>query len=747
MLEYPELFSQPTQDGKNSLAEDVRRWGQWVREQARIEVQELFPAGDAGRRGLVWFWARTMPCANPACGVDVPLVKSWWLAKGRNRVWLEPALEDGLIRLTLRSGAEITRQDRDTGTVKAASVTCPACSATISAAAVREHGKRVGYGVRLLGVLEQTPGGRSYRAPEESDLAATLAADSFLDELDEYEDGTAAIPDELIDPTKYRRLQSLVFGIRRYRDLFTPRQLVVLTALCRASRRAHAEMLAEGVEPERARAVATYLGLLIDRIADYNSAFCSWHLTGEKTGHTYARQAIPMIWDFTEIDPFAEVPGNWDAGLKSIAAAINRCSETGSVPARVIRGNAQALAGLPDASFDAVVVDPPYYDAVQYADLSDFFYVWLKRSVGHLYPELFSAPLTPKTQEVIENTADKKSDAYISSAEFERRLSRAIEEMRRVVKPDGVVTLVFAHTESDAWERLLRALLSAGLVVSTSWPMKSEMGSRSTANISAVLGSSVVLVCRPRAVEESGYYDEVVRELDQRIAERLVEFEELGLAGADYLISAIGPAFEVFGRYSSVRRLNDEEVSVAELLALARRTVARHAMRRLLGSEALASVDDITLLYLTWRWAYGAARIPVDEAQKLGKAFHIEVDELGGVDGLAETSRESYGLRGPDERKRIPLGPAPSMVDVLQLACQLHDSGRRRELAELLASTGLAEETAFWAAARAIAESLPDGNRERTMLVNLLGGREQVVAAARETQPSEAMRLFNEAGR
>ena len=170
-------------------------------------------------------------------------------------------------------------------------------------------------------------------------------------------------------------------------------------------------------------------------------------------------------------------------------------------------------------------------------------------------------------------------------------------------------------------------------------------------------------------------------------------------------------------------------------------------MRRLLGSEALGSVDDVTLLYLTWRWAYGAARIPVDEAQKLGKAFHIEVDELGALDGLIDTSRESYGLRGPDDRKRIPLGHVPSMVDVLQLACQLHESGRRRELAELLASTGFFQETVFWAAARAIAESLPDGDRERTMLINLLGGREQVVASAREARPSETLRLFDEVGR
>src|SRR5262249_42468188 len=154
------------------------------------------------------------------------------------------------------------------------------------------------------------------------------------------------------------------------------------------------------------------------------SAFCSWHLTGEKTGHTYARQSIAMIWDFVEIDPFADVPGNWAGGLRSVVGAIQRCRDAGQVPARVLRGNAQDLSSFANESFDAVVVDPPYYDAVQYADLSDYFYVWLKRSIGPLHPELFAAPLTPKVQEVIENRADKKSPAYISSEQFEQRLAR-----------------------------------------------------------------------------------------------------------------------------------------------------------------------------------------------------------------------------------------------------------------------------------------------------------------------------------
>jgi hypothetical protein len=238
------------------------------------------------------------------------------------------------------------------------------------------------------------------------------------------------------------------------------------------------------------------------------------------------------------------------------------------------------------------------------------------------------------------------------------------------------------------------------------------------------------------------FYDDVVLELDARIGQRLEEFERLGLRGADYLISAIGPAFEVFGKYAAVQRLNGEEVTVGELLALARRTVARHAMRRLLGSEALAAVDDVSLFYLTWRWAFGAARIPVDEAQKLGKAFNVEAGELDGVDGLVETSRESYGLRGPDDRKRIKLGVSPYLIDVLHAVCKLFEQGRRTELAEILASSGFAEEPAFWAAARAIAESLADGDRERILLVNLLGGQSQTVEAARRAAPNEVLRLF-----
>jgi putative DNA methylase len=743
MLNYPQRYAAANEAFGRDLISDFRRWAAVVAGRTEARVRQMFQQGDGtAPRPVVWFWARTMQCQNPHCSIRIPLTTSWWLAKGRRRVALQTSMHDGELSVELLD-AFSEGQEPAPGTVRASSVTCPQCGTTTHAEGVREYGRTNGFGARLLAVLEVRDGQRVYRLPHDGEEGLAGKASDVLANLRDADDGTTAIPDERLSPDQYRKFGGVPFGATFFRDLFTPRQLSVAGILCEENRRAHAEMIAEGIPDEYAKALATYIGLTISRTVDYNSACCIWETSGEFVAHTFGRQAIPMVWDFAEIDPFAPISGNWEGGVDAVAGAIASCASTGSISAHVRRGNAQDLADISDESFDAVVVDPPYYDAMQYADLSDYFYVWLKRSVGSLYPALFATPLTPKDQEVIENRADKRSASYISAAEFETRLARSLKEMRRVVKPEGVVVVVFAHTDADAWERLLRALLDADLVVSTSWPMKSEKAGRSTANIGAVLGSSVVIVCRPRLATERAFYDDVVRDLDVRIGARLEEFERLGLHGADYLISAIGPAFEVFGRYSEVVRLSGEAVSVGDLLALARRTVASHAMQRLLGSEDLATLDEITLFYLTWRWAYGAEAIPVDEAQKLGKAFRVDVTDHDGPDGLVAKKGSNYVLNGADVRRKIALAASPAIIDVLQLACRVHDSGRRREAAELLGATGLAQVSIFWASARAIAECLPDGNRERTMLVNFLGGRDGVVeAAAQSTTALEELRLF-----
>jgi adenine-specific DNA methylase len=753
VLEYPQRFGQPGPLGDNTLADDFLKWASWVREHVEPKLAKVFPMDEKGHRPAVYFWARTMRCPNPSCRAEVPLLKDRWLDNSSRRMaWINMDTRPGLVQLSVRTGPPPDYVDPSLGTVKASSVTCPACGTATSAAQVREYGKRVGFGRELYGVLDVTREVRTYRSPrpDEVEGAETLAV-GLLKELEESPDGTSPVPDEAMVKSQYRRFVNLVYGVDTFRGLFNDRQLYVLGSFCEAVRAANDAMVARGMDVERARAVATYLALCVDRIVDRDSSFCTWGLNpggfAASVRNTFPYPAIRMAWNYVEIDPLQQGSGSWDGAAKWIEAAIRHCSATGAVPAHVERGDAQRLRFGND-SFDAVVVDPPYYDAFQYGDLSDFFFVWLKRSIGHLYPGLFATPLTPKQQEIIESRADKKSPEYISHQEFEERLQRALGELARVVKPEGIISLVFAHTDVEAWERLLRGLRAANLVVSTSWPMRSEMGNRPTAQTSAVLGSSVVLVCRPQHAEREGFYDDVVRALEARVAERLDAFEDMGLVGADYFVSAIGPAFEVFAQYSRVVKLSGEEVDVPELMVLARQAVARHAMRRLLGAESLAALDGESLFYLTWRWAYLTATIPADEAYKLEKAFDIDLGHLSRAGGFARQSGSNFSLLGPQDRKGLRLTASPSLIDVLHLACQLWDAGRRRELEELLGATGMGVEPGFWAAASLLAEVLPEGNRERTMLLGLSGNRDALTqAAAKSTMTIEELTLFDLGGR
>ena len=745
VLEYPQRFGQPNERGENPLAEDFVKWADWVQKRVEPKLEEVFPADEKGRRPAVYFWARTMRCPNPGCQAEIPLLSSFWLANStRRRAWVKVAGQPGKIDLSIEKGRPQDPTNLVDGTVKASSVTCPGCTASMLARDVREYAKKTGFGHGLYAVLDVDGGSRTYRPPRADEIdGAERSATALLDQFDEAPDGTSALPDEAVTKSQFRILRSLVYGIDTFRGLFNDRQLYVLGSLSVTVRAAYDKMLTEGMKPDRAVAITTYLGFMVDKIADYNSSFTSWRTTAEASRSTFPRQAIAMVWDYIETYPFHGGEGIWNAHVRWIELAIRNCSASNNSPARVQRGDAQNLQ-YPDNSFDAVIVDPPYYDAIQYGDLSDFFYVWLKRSIGHLYPEVFGTPLTPKQQEIIESRADKKSPEYISHDEFEDRLQRALCEMARVVKRDGMVAIVFAHTDVEAWERLLRALRSANLIVTTSWPMRSEREARSTAQISAVLDSSVVLVCRPQKSEEEGFYDDVVRTLEDRIAERLTTLRRWDLSAP----TTSCPRSARRLRYSRGTRrsykLSGEEVGVPDLMVLARQAVARHAMRRLLGPESLDALDAESLFYLTWRWAYLTAAIPADEAYKLERAFDVDLGRLCGPRGFARQSGSNFTLLGPQDRKGLKLSPSPPLIDVLHMACQLWDAGRRRELEAVLGATGVGMEPGFWAMARALAEILPDGDRERTMLLGLTGNRDALSeAAAKSASTFEELTLFD----
>lgn len=747
-LDFPQTFNEQDGLGRSVLAKDVEHWATVVADRTAAAVSDLFPQS-AGRSAPapIYFWVRTMPSPDPDVKVDIPILSSQLLAEGRRSAWVAVSISRHGVHLDVRNGSPPEELDVRRGFEAGGSVTCPISGVTAPQRDVKAHGRAHGFGYRLYAVLDINRRDRTYRNPTDAEVAAAERAEAALANLDdeEYPDGTTLIPDELVDEIGYNNLQFLPYGYTTWRSLFTARQLVLFARMAQEIRRARTEMEAEGIPAGRADAVATYLGFVMDKVLDRNSAFSSWANTRETIRGTFPGQTVQMRWDFCENYPFRNGSGSWSDALDAVLKVIEHCSATGSEPARIERGDAQVLP-YGDGEFDAVVIDPPYYQSVMYSDLSDFFYVWLKRSLGGIYPKLFETPWTPKSAEIVQNRCHSEHPRYIGEADFDQRLDNALRQVVRVVKRQGVVSIVFAHTDVKAWEKLLRSLQSVGLIVTTSWPIRSEMKGRTVAHVNAALASSVLLVCRPTAGGTEGFYDDIVRELEQRLPERLDAFEAMGLVGADYFVSAIGPAFEVFARYSRVVRLSGETVDVSDLMVLAREVVARHAIGRLLGGERLQALDDESLLYLTWRWAYLTVAVPADDAMKLERAFGVDLGDLSRPGGFLHKTGAKYSLLGPHQRKDLKLGAVPRLVDVLHLGCQLWDAGRRRETLEVLGATGLGTEPAFWATARALAEILPDGDRERTMLQGFTANQDRLAAESGKYAGSsvEELTLFGD---
>lgn len=745
-LGYPQRYRTYDQSGQNTLVADVEQWAGRVAERTRRAVDHLYPpVADRTAPAPYYFWVRTMPSPDPNLTAEIPILSSRLLAAARRSAWVTTTPTPGGVDIHVHQGTALPDDPTlKEGFESAGSVTCPLSGIAAPQRDVKQHGRDSGFGYRLYAVCDVDGRERTYRAPTPAEFRAPTFAGDEVAALDdtEFDDGTSRLPDETVDEIGYRNLQFLPYGYRTWRSLFTDRQLVLYATLADEIRDAHDAMLAEGMEPGRARAVATYLAFALDKVADRNSAFSSWQTGGEKIRSTCPDQTVQMRWDFCENYPFRTGSGSWNDAVTAICKAIEHCAQTGDGPARVLRGDAQAMP-FDDGEFDAVLIDPPYYFSVMYSDLSDFFYVWLKRSVGHLYPEHFVTPWTPKAQEVVQNRCRPGMAGHITEEEFDRRLGNALSEVARVVKPDGVVALVFAHTEVKAWEKLLRALRVAGLGVTTSWPIRSEMAGRPVAHVNAALRSSVVLVCRPLQEAGDAFFDEVEAELDRVVHERLDSFEHMGLRGADYFVSAVGPAFEVFARHRSVTRLDGTDVSVSDLMELARKTVARHAMGRLLSPEALGLLDDRSLLYVSWRWAYLTVPIPDDEAIKLSRAFSVGLDEaIAG--GMVHRAGKKFSLLGPHQRRSLRIRPDSPIIDLLHRAAQLWDTGRPADVVALLAESGYGDAAGFWDLARVLGALLPEGDRERTMYQSLTTSQEHLSrrAAQHSGGAFEEMVLF-----
>jgi len=746
VLEYPQKFGKNEtklegglRSTENLLIGDVKKWGNWVLEEARKEIGKFYPSDPDGSIPVGYIWARTIKCHNPSCRAEIPLMRQFWLIRKKNpKVALKMNVnkKDKRIDFKIVRGKEIDF-DPSHGTTRKGTVLCPVCGAGTGVKTVRKEAQEKRMGQRMIAVVLYKPKvrGKKYRIAKREDTVIFADAENYLSEkIKSWRWNFNPLPDEDLPPLETLGFRVQRYGMLKWRDLFNSRQRLALITFMEKVRLAYEEMIQKAYEKERAEAITTYLSLGMSMMSAFSNVLARWENTAGAIKTAFGRQALPMVWDYAEANPFSGSTASWETGRYYYNKVVIHCSHSADSTAFVTQGTATRL-NYPDNFFDAVITDPPYYDNVPYSDLSDFFYVWLKRAIGDLSPDLFSTPLTPKTQEVIMHPARHGNDAKKAKKFFEDMITQSFEEIHRVLKTDGIATIVFAYKSTEAWETIINSLLKSGLVLTASWPVHTEMKERLRAMESAALASSVYMVCRKRAKEKIAYFNEIRNEIDQRIKEKLTQFWEQGISGADFFVSAIGPAVEVFGKYSKVEKLSGEEVSVQELLEYVRKIVSEFALERVLKRADLGGVDAETRYYLLWRWTFGNAKVHFDDAVKLSRPMGVELTSLWDRGGFVKKEKEFIRVLDPKERAKDPAflrkTKFTSMIDVLNHVVILWEHGEREKIKEILNETGYAGNEIFWQTAQAISEVLPQGDKEKQLLQGFLYGKEVYVKEAR----------------
>ncbi len=639
------------------LAEDLRRAGAEIKAQAEKELADLYPRDPDGATPIAYLWARTVRCEAPNCGAEIPLARSFWLCKKSNR---RRALrtrverpEEGPPRVEFEVFVPKSEKEVQGGTVARAKASCLACGAVLPPDRVRaqlaaerggadvvfdEKGRRTG-GARLLAVVTLRPGetGRHYRLPVDRDDQAVRRAQARLAKLlGDWErggkQGLCPVPDEPTPPIGTLGFRVQRYGMLQWGDLFTARQKVALRTIAAAAR----DRPQSGDD-----AIRTTMAMVVGRCADYSSSIVSWAQSGEFVRSTFGRQALPIVWDFAEAVPWSDSSGNLDGAIDWTSRVIEQWP--GSKAGQIQPADATEHP-LPDDTAHLWFTDPPYYDAVPYADLSDYFLVWLKRALpGHpLLCDPFdpSDPLAPKAREAVQDETKQHDGRSKDRSWFEETMAKTFAEGRRVLHEDGVGSVVFAHKTTEGWEALLSGMIRGGWTITGSWPIATERPGRLRSQDSAALATSVHLICRPRPDDAGvGDWADVLRELPARVSGWMERLQGEGVRGADLVFACIGPALEIFSRYARVETAEGREVKLDEYLAKVWEVVGRSALAQVLGTAeagvrngAGGAVEEDARLTALFLWTL--------QATGNGTGADRSGDEEGGEEAEEEEDEE-----------------------------------------------------------------------------------------------------------
>jgi len=621
------------------LAEDVRYYGRWMRAEAQKRIGHLYPQvslptehGGGDATVIAWIWARTVTCPNPACGARMPLVRSFALSTRKGKeACVTPTFDHAEKRF--RYGVRLGAKEAPQGTVNRRGGRCLACESSVPFKHVRSEGQARRMAEQLMAVVAEGRRGRIYLAPDDEQVTAASAAEPTW-------------RPEAALPQNPRDFKTPNYGIDSFAALFTARQLVALTTFSdlvsdvqgRVQRDAVAAGMADDGVPlakggsgaqAYADAVATYLAFAVDKSADYWSTVATWASSGGFIRDTFARQALPMTWDFAECNPFSNSTANWLAAIEWIVKALRELPVVSSGRAKQL----DATTAVNGIDRPLICTDPPYYDNIGYADLSDFFYVWLRRSLGSHFPALFTTLLTPKANELIASPYRFDGDRKEAERFFEQGLKEAFQRMRDAAHPDCPIAVFYAfkQAESDSaggiastgWETMLSGLLETGFAITGTWPMRTERGGRSIAVGTNALASSIVLACRPRAADAAlATRREFLSALKEELPEALRTLQHGNVAPVDLAQAAIGPGMAVFSRYAKVVEAGGTRMDVRTALALINEVLDD------VLAEQEGEFDADTRWALAWYEQRGLEEGAFGEADVLARAKNTSVQGL-----------------------------------------------------------------------------------------------------------------------
>ena len=628
--------------GASGLAEDVRYYGKWMRDEAFKRIGHLYPKvklpkeyGSREATVIAWIWCRTVKCPNPACGAEMPLARSFWLSSKRGtKAWIEPIVNKNEVEFIVKTGSGTAKD----GTVNRSGAKCICCGTPVSFDYIRSEGRAGRLGKRMMGIVAEGERGRYYLPPnQEHEKAACIDQPNDLPET--YLCGKVAVNVPL-------------YGIRKHIDLFTNRQLMALTTfsgmISEVKLKAYKDAISAGLPDDElgineggkgakaySEAIATYLAFLIDQLTNHQSTISSWNSTNSSMRGVFARQAIPMVWDFAESNPFCSSSGSYNSLFERMLKGFS------AIPAsnegHVTQMDAAALS-IEDQDKYLISTDPPYYDNIGYADLSDYFYIWLRRSLGNIYPDVLSTVLVPKAQELVATPYRFEGDREKAKEFFERGLYKAFNNIKEIAKKELPVTIYYAFKQSEiesndeeddinvsstGWETMLEGLIKSGFEIVGTWPIRTEKEGRSVGIGTNALASSIVIVCRVKKdslnmITRREYLNILRKELPSA----LKKLQQGNIAPVDLAQAAIGPGMSVFSRYSKVLEADGTPMTVRTALQIINQELDAY----LTAQEG--EMDTDSRFCVAWYEQFGMNEAPFGEADVLARAKNTSVGRL-----------------------------------------------------------------------------------------------------------------------